>query len=43
MYFSLNNNMDESSLVEEALGMNYVESWKISMDGEMTSLKKNDT
>jgi hypothetical protein len=39
----LNANIDEPKSVEEALGMDYVESWKISMDEEMAAWKNNDT
>jgi hypothetical protein len=41
--FYLNTNMDEPRYVEEALGINDAGSWKIDMDEEMESLKKNDT
>jgi hypothetical protein len=41
--FYLNTNIDEPRFVEEALGMNDVESWKIAMDEEMESLKNNCT
>ena len=35
--------MDEPRSIEEALGMNDAKYWKIAMDEEMASLKKNDT
>ncbi|GLJ29753.1 hypothetical protein SUGI_0587340 [Cryptomeria japonica] len=41
--FALNTSVDEPKSVEEALGMNDAESWKIAMEEEMAALKKNDT
>lgn len=34
--------MDEPTSLEEALGMNDEESWKVIIDDEMVALKRND-
>ena len=39
----MNANIDEPKYVEEALGMNDSESWKLAMEEEMEALKRNDT
>ena len=41
--FSLNANIYEPKFVEEALGMNDPKSWKIAMEEEIATLKRNDT
>ena len=39
----MNANINEHKSIEEALGMNDLESWKIAMEEEMVALKRNGT
>ena len=39
----MNANIDEPRSIQEALGTNDLESWKIAMDEKMSALKRNQT